>query len=123
MEDKQMETYENIKEFDNSKLCYSKVIDLLNYEECKSILLTYLDIDTLKKKYAEDKYFNNIYHHSTHRQSPIHHERTGIPTGEWDSIGYEMLHNYKAQIVFKNISLSTLTGISKEVARRVVQEG
>ena len=97
-----MKTYETVDEFlkenkldrvNEHEKCFSKVVDELDFNICKQILLRQLErdgitIEKLKEKYKQDKYLNNIY-------------RMCATTWEWDFIGSDMLHNPNAKIRFR----------------------
>lgn len=117
-----MKTYRNVDEFlkennlnrfDEHEKCFSKVVEELDFNTCKQILLRQLELDgvsveKLKEKYNQDKYLNNIY-------------RMGPTTWAWDYIGNDMLHNPNAKIRFRLMSDCNRTCIAKACARMVAE--
>ena len=117
-----MKTYKNVDEFleennldrlNEHEKCFSKVVEELDFNTCKQILLRQLEQDgisvgKLKEKYNQDKNLNNIY-------------RMGIKTWEWDFIGDDMLHNPNAKIKFRLMSDCYKTCIAKACARMVTE--
>ena len=117
-----MKTYKNVDEFlkennlnrfDEHEKCFRKVVEGLDFNTCKRILLRQLErdgitIEKLKEKYNQDKYLNNIYH-------------MGATTWEWDYIGNDMLHNPNAKIKFRLMSDCNRTCIAKACARIVAE--
>lgn len=117
-----MKTYKNVDEFlkennldrfNEHEKCFRKVVEELDFNTCKQILLRQLErdgvsVEQLKEKYKQDKYLNNIY-------------RMGTTTWEWDYIGDEMLHNPNAKIRFRLMSNCNRTCISKACARIVAE--
>lgn len=94
---------------------YRRIVKGLNFDICKGILLKRLELDgvtieTLKEKYKQDKYLNNIYKHNA----------TGV--WEWDLIGDDMLHNPNAKIRFKLMWNFNRTCIAKACARMVAED-
>lgn len=118
-----MKTYETLDEFfkegnlnrlEEHEKCFSRIVEALDFNTCKQILLSYLKADgispeKLKEKYKQDKYLNNIYKHS------------GRGVWEWDLIGADMLHNPNAQVRFKLMSDSHRTCIAKACARMIAE--
>lgn len=121
-----IETITRTDYFDNSKIThqrkYERLINALNYKECKKILLNYFTIDALIRAYKDDKYLNNLVHQS-HRKSKYDFiNRTSDINWLWDDIGYEMLKNPMARIEIHLFTLSELTSIAKACARMVIKE-
>ena len=118
-----MKTYKNVDEFlkennldrvNEHKKCFSKVVEELDFNTSKQILLRQLErdgvsVEQLKEKYNEDKYLNNIYRNNSRG------------SWEWDYIGNDMLHNPNAKIKFRLMSDSNRTCIAKACARMVVE--
>lgn len=118
-----MKTYMNVDEFlkennldrlNEHEKCFRRIVEELNFNICKEILLRQLGqdgvtIETLKEKYKQDKYLNNIYKHN------------GRGVWKWDLIGSDMLHNPNAKIRFKLMSDSYRTCIAKACAGMVVE--
>lgn len=117
-----MKTYKNVDEFlkennldrfNEHEKCFRKVVEELDFNTCKQILLRQLErdevsVEQLKEKYNQDKYLNNIY-------------SMGATTWEWDYIGNDMLHNPNAKIKFRLMSNCNRTCIAKACARMVVE--
>ena len=117
-----MKTYTNVDEFlkennldrfNEHEKCFRRVVEELDFNTCKQILLRQLErdgvsVEKLKEKYNQDKYFNNIY-------------SMGATTWEWDDIGNDMLHNPNAKIRFKMMSNCNRTCIAKACARMIVE--
>lgn len=118
-----MKTYKNIDEFlkennldrlNEHEKCFRIIVEELDFNTCKQILLRRLEQDgitigKLKEKYKQDKYLNNIYRmNSTHNW-------------EWDIIGNDMLHNHNAKIGFRLMSDCDRTCIAKACAGIVVE--
>lgn len=117
-----MKTYKNVDEFlkennldrfNEHEKCFRKVVEELDFNTCKQILLRRLErdgvsVEQLKEKYKQDKYLNNIYNMSTR-------------AWEWDYIGNDMLHNPNAKIRFRLMSDCNRTCIAKACARIVVE--
>ena len=117
-----MKTYTNVDEFlkennlnrfNEHEKCFRRVVEELDFNTCKQILLKQLardgiTIEELKEKYNQDKHLNNIY-------------SMGATTWEWDYIGNDMLHNPNAKIRFRLMSDSNRTCIAKACARIVVE--
>ena len=117
-----MKTYRNVDEFlkennlnrfNEHEKCFRRIVEELDYNTCKQILLRQLErdgitIEKLKEKYNQDKYLNNIYSMSS-------------TTWEWDYIGNDMLHNPNAKIRFKMMSNCNRTCIAKACAGIVVE--
>lgn len=117
--------YNNINEFvdvnninQNDK--YRAVINALDFSACCNILLQYADIEAYKQAYKQDKNLNNIHNTWFYNmgQLPIRFKEV---IWQWDIIGYRMLHNPKATIRLKSISLSLLTCIAKECTRMMIK--
>lgn len=118
-----MKIYENVDEFlkennlDRFKehdRCFSKIVEELDFNICKQILLRQLErdgvsIERLKEKYNQDKNLNNIY------------RNTSSAGWAWDYIGEDMLHNPKAKIRFRLMSNCNRTCIAKACATMVVE--
>lgn len=117
-----MKMYKNIDEFlkDNNldrltehERCFQRVVEELDFNSCKKILLRQLEqdgitIEKLKEKYEQDKYLNNIY-------------KFRGRTWNWDYIGDEMLRNPNAKIRFELMSNCNRTCIAKACARLVIE--
>ena len=117
-----MKTYTNVDEFlkennldrfNEHEKCFRRIVEELDYNTCKQILLRQLErdgitIEKLKEKYNQDKYLNNIY-------------SMGATTWEWDYIGNDMLHNPIAKIRFKMMSNCNRTCIAKACAGMIVE--
>ena len=99
------------------------IVQALNFEACKEILLMYTTYDKLLKAYKKDKDLNNILNQKIYNRNVLPRcFRYQCGTyWQWDIIGYQMLHNNKATIEFKFISLSSLTSIAKACARLVIK--
>lgn len=118
-----MKTYKNVDEFlkennldrfNEHEKCFQRVVEELDFNTCKQILLRQLERDgitvkELKEKYKQDKYLNNIYKHN------------GSSKWTWDFIGNDMLYNRNARIKFKLMSDCNRTCIAKACARMVVE--
>lgn len=117
-----MKTYKNVDEFlkennldrfNEHEKCFRKVVEELDFNTCKQILLRWLEqdrvsVEKLKEKYNQDKYLNNIY-------------RMNATTWEWDYIGNDMLYNPNAKIRFRLMCNCNRTCIAKACARMVVE--
>ena len=117
-----MKTYRNVDEFlkennldrfNEHEKCFRRIVEELDFNTCKQILLRQLErdgitIEKLKEKYNQDRYLNNIY-----RMKPT--------TWEWDYIGNDMLHNPNAKIKFRLMSNCNRTCIAKACARMIVE--
>lgn len=117
-----MKTYINVDEFSKEnnldrinehEKCFRKVVEELDFNTCKKILLNRLErdgitLEKLKEKYRQDKYLNNIYRMSASRWG-------------WDSIGNGMLYNPNAKIRFKLMSDCNRTCIAKACAGMVAE--
>ena len=117
-----MKTYRNVDEFlkennldrfNEHEKCFRRIVEELDYNTCKRILLRQLEqdgvsVEKLKEKYSQDKYLNNIY-------------SMCATTWEWDFIGNDMLHNPNAKIKFRLMSNCNRTCIAKACARIVVE--
>lgn len=104
---------------------YEAIVQALNFEACKDILFMYITYDKLLNAYKKDEHLNNILNQKIY-------DRNVLPRcfryqcgtyWQWDIIGYQMLHNNKATIRFKLISLNTLTCIAKACARLIIKNG
>lgn len=118
-----MKTYENVDEFlkennldrfNEHEKCFRRIVEELNFNTCKQILLRQLEkdgitIEKLKEKYNQDEYLNNIYKHNL------------IGIWEWDRIGDNMLRNPNAKIKFRLMSECNRTCIAKACARIVAE--
>lgn len=118
-----MKTYKNVDEFlkennldrfNEHEKCFRRIVEELNFNTCKQILLRQLEkdgitIEKLKEKYNQDKYLNNIYKYNL------------IGIWEWDLIGDNMLHNPNAKIKFRLMSECNRTCIAKACARMVAE--
>ena len=117
-----MKTYRNVDEFliennidrlNEHEKCFRRIVEELDFNTCKQILLRQLErdgvtVEKLKEKYNRDKYLNNIY-------------RMGATTWEWDYIGDDMLHNPNAKIRFQLMSNCNRTCIAKACAGIVAE--
>ena len=117
-----MKTYKNVDEFlkennldrfSEHEKCFRRIVEELDFNTCKQILLRQLErdgvsVEKLKEKYSQDKYLNNIY-------------RMGATTWEWDYIGNDMLHNPNAKIKFRLMSNCNRTCIAKACAGMIVE--
>ena len=122
MKTNKMKTYTNVDEFlkennldrvNEHEKCFRRIVEELDYNTCKQILLRRLDqdeitIEKLKEKYNQDKYLNNIY-------------RMKSTTCEWDYIGNDMLHNPDVKIKFKMTSNCNRICIAKACARMILE--
>lgn len=99
------------------------IVQALNFEACKEILFMYTTYDKLLNAYKKDKNLNNILnsHHYCKDILPGFFRYTNDTCWQWDIIGYQMLHNNRATIRFKFISLSLLTNIAKACAIQVIK--
>lgn len=118
-----MKTYTNVDEFlkesnldrfNEHKKCFRKIVEELDFNSCKKILLEQLErngvtLEELKQKYKQDKYLNNIYRHNA----------SGF--WEWDFIGNDMLYNPNVKIRFELMSNCNRTCIAKACAEMVVE--
>lgn len=118
-----MKTYKNVDEFfkennldrvNEHEKCFRKVVEELDFNTCKKTLLNELErdgitIEKLKEKYAQDRYLNNIYKHSSGGK------------WEWDFIGDDMLYNPNVKIRFKLMSDCNRTCIAKACARMIAE--
>ena len=118
-----MKTYENVDEFlkennlnrfNEHEKCFSRVVEELDFNTCKQILLRQVErdgvsVEKLKEKYNQDKYLNNIYRNNS------------AGSWEWDYIGNDMLHNPNTKIRFRLMSDSNRTCIAKACAGMVVE--
>ena len=101
--------------FNEHEKCFERVVEELDFNTCKQILLSQLELDgvtieKLKEKFRQDKYLNNIYKH-----------RSGLGW-KWDLIGDEMLYNRNAKIKFKLMSDCNRTCIAKACAKMIVED-
>ena len=101
---------------------YEAIVQALNFEACKEILFTYITYDKLLNAYKKDEHLNNILNQKIFNRNvlPRYFRYQCGTYWQWDIIGYQMLHNNKATIQFKLISLSTLTCIAKGCARLII---
>lgn len=118
-----MKLYQNVDEFlkennldrlNEHEKCFGKIVEELNFNTCKQILLRRLEkdgvtIEKLKEKYNQDKYLNNIY------------KNNSAGSWEWDVIGDDMLRNLNAKIRFRLMSDCNRTCIAKACARIVAE--
>ena len=118
-----MKIYRNVDEFlkennldrlNEHEKCFRRVVEELDFNTCKQILLQQLEkdginIEKLKEKYNQDKYLNNIYRNNS------------AGSWEWDVIGNDMLHNPNARVRFRLMSDCNRTCIAKACARIVVE--
>lgn len=101
---------------------YEAVVQALDFEACKEILLMYTTYDDLLDAYNKDKYLNNILNEHYYCKDVLPNLiRAADRCWQWDVIGYQMLHNRKATIKFKFISLACLTCIAKACARMMIK--
>ena len=121
-EDNKMKTYKNVDEFlkennldrfNEHEKCFKRIVEELDFNTCKQILLRQLkrdgvSVEQLKRKYKQDKYLNNIY-------------RMSSTSWKWDYIGDEMLHNPNAKIRFQLMSNCNRTCIAKACARIILE--
>ena len=103
----------NLDRFNEHEKCFRRIVEELDLNTCKQILLRRLAQDgitteQLKEKYNQDKYLNNIY-------------RMNSTTWKWDYIGNEMLYNSNAKIRFQLMSSCNRTCIAKACAGMVVE--
>lgn len=117
-----MEIYETVEEFlkenklnrfNEHKKCFRRIVEELDFNTCKQILLRQLECDgvtigKLKEKYNQDKYLNNIY-------------KMSLNTWKWDFIGSDMLHNPNAKIRIRLISDCDRTCIAKACAEMIAE--
>jgi hypothetical protein len=117
-----MKTYTSVNEFlkenhldriNEHDKCFRKVVEELDFNTCKKILLNQLEkdgitIERLKEKYNQDEHLNNIY-------------SMGSTNWQWDYIGADMLYNPNAEIRFKIMSDCERTCIAKACASMVVE--
>ena len=104
----------NLDRFNEHEKCFRRIVEELDFNTCKRILLGQLEqdeitIEKLKEKYNQDKYLNNIYRHNSSGR------------WEWDYIGDDMLHNPNAKIKFRLMSNCNRTCIAKACARIVAE--
>ena len=118
-----MKIYRNVDEFlkennlnrvNEHEKCFRRIVEELDLNTCKRILLRWLEkdginIEKLKEKYNQDKYLNNIYRNNS------------AGSWKWDVIGNDMLHNPSARVGFRLMSDSNRTCIAKACARIVVE--
>ena len=116
-----MEIYKNISDYTMKEfgtvvydtdhtLKYSSIVNDLDYEACKNILLKFTTIEDLKRKYKEDEHLNGRFFNSSNALDV------------WDKIGYLMITNPCRKITFKSYSLCNLTCIAKQCARMIIME-
>lgn len=123
----QKELFQNAEEFfelnglkDKSHSAkYEAIVQALNFEACKEILFTYITYDKLLNAYKKDKHLNNILNQKIVLININTLSRCFVK--QWDIIGHQMLHNNRATIRLKFISLSILTCIAKSCARMIIQ--
>lgn len=101
----------NLSRFSNHEKCFRRIVEELDFNTCKKILLRQLakdeiTVEKLKEKYKQDKNLNNIYSMSA-------------TTSEWDYIGDDMLHNPNAKIRFRLMSNCNRTCIAKACASMI----
>lgn len=99
---------------------YEAIVQALNFSACKEILLMFTTYDKLLNAYKDDEHLNNILNQKVYNKDVLSRYQCGT-YWQWDIIGYQMLHNSKATIQFKLISLSMLTCIAKECARMLIE--
>lgn len=102
---------------------YEAIVQALNFEACKDILFMYTTYDKLLNAYKKDEHLNNILNQKIYNRNVLP-ECFRYQCGtywQWDIIGYQMLHNSKATIKFKFISLSTVTCIAKACAKLIIK--
>lgn len=107
-------TENNLNRFNEHEKCFRRIVEELDFNTCKQILLRQLErdkvtIEKLKEKYNQDKYLNNIYRNNSRG------------TWEWDYIGNDMLHNSNAKIKFQLMSDCNRTCIAKACASMVAE--
>lgn len=101
---------------------YEAIVQALDFEACKEILLMHTTYDDLLDAYNKDKNLNNILNEHYYCKDVLPNFRyTDEDCWQWDIIGYQMLHNRKATIKFKLISLACLTCIAKACARMMIK--
>lgn len=101
---------------------YGAIVQALDFESCKEILFMYTTYDDLLNAYNKDKNLNNILNEHYYCKDVLpNFIVTANECWQWDIIGYKMLHNRKATIKFKLISLADLTCIAKACARMIIQ--
>lgn len=103
---------------------YEAIVRALDYGACKEILLRYITYDELLKAYKKDEHLNNILNNKVCCKDvlPNFSRFSNDTCWAWDIIGYQMLHNNKATIRLKLISLSTLTSIAKACAILILKD-
>ena len=104
----------NLDRFNEHEKCFRRIVEELDFNTCKRILLRWLEkdgitIEKLKEKYNQDKYLNNIYRHPS------------ATIWEWDFIGNDMLHNPNARVRFRLMSNCNRTCIAKSCAKIVAE--
>ena len=100
---------------------YGAIVQALDFEACKEILFMYTTYDDLLNAYHKDKNLNNILKKHYYCKDVLPHLiHTADKCWQWDIIGYKMLHNRKATIKFKLISLADLTCIAKACATMII---
>lgn len=104
----------NLDKFNERDKCFRRVVEQLDFNTCKQLLLRRLEQDgitikKLKEKYNQDKRLNNIYRFDL--------------SGKWgwDFIGDDMLRNPSAKIRFRFMSDCNRTCIAKACARMVIE--
>lgn len=103
---------------------YEAIVQALDFEACKEILLTHITYDDLLDSYSKDKNLNNILNKRCYCKNvlPTLIGAADDECWQWDIIGYKMLHNRKTTIKFKFISLADLTCIAKACARMIIRK-
>lgn len=99
------------------------IVQALDFEACKNILFIYTTYDKLLNAYKKDKNLNNILNsrHYCRNVLPEFFRYTNDTCWQWDIIGYQMLHNNRATIKFKDVILRLLTNIAKACAIQVIK--
>lgn len=101
---------------------YKAIVQALDFEACKEILFMYTTYDDLLEAYHKDKNLNNILNEHYYCKDVLPNLRLTLDKcWQWDIIGYKMLHNRKATIKLKLISLADLTCIAKACARMAIK--
>lgn len=103
----------NLDKFKEHENCYARIVEELDFNICKKILLRQLEqdgitLEKLREKYEQDKYLNNIYKYKGRYW-------------QWDWIGDEMIRNPNAKIKFKLMSDCDRTCVAKACARMVIE--
>ena len=101
---------------------YKAIVQALDYEACKEILFMYTTYYDLLDAYHNEKNLNIILNKRYYCKDELPNLRCAADEcWQWDIIGYKMLHNRKASIKFKLISLADLTCIAKACARMAIE--